>query len=110
MQTIAYAKNNLPQLVHQVEAGEPLVLSRRGKPVAVLQSYAAYQQIQNTYLKPSATPDWWDTVGAWRAQMSLSVEGLSDDELAAARAQDVVAVPAWVKDLLSEDTKNNVAP
>lgn len=43
--TIADAKNNLPKLVHSVEAGEDIQLTRHGRPVAVLVSQARYQRI-----------------------------------------------------------------
>lgn len=43
--TIADAKNNLPKLIHAVEAGEDIHISRHGKPVAVLISEERYKQL-----------------------------------------------------------------
>jgi prevent-host-death family protein len=34
--SIAEAKNRLPELIRAVEQGEPVVITRRGKPVAQL--------------------------------------------------------------------------
>lgn len=41
--SIADAKNRLTQIVHQAEDGEPIHITRRGKPVAVLISETRYQ-------------------------------------------------------------------
>lgn len=43
--TIADAKNNLSQLLAQLEVNEPIQLTRYGKPVAVILSQAGYQQL-----------------------------------------------------------------
>lgn len=39
--SIAEAKNNLPKLIRAVEGGEPVVITRNGKPVAQLTSAPA---------------------------------------------------------------------
>lgn len=89
MHTIAAAKNTLPQLVHQVELGEPVVLTRRGRPVAVLQSYAQYQHDQALLASQPAT-DWFARALGWQAGLPANFEGLSDAELDAARSQESV--------------------
>jgi len=43
--TIAEAKNNLSQLIHQLESDEAIHLTRHGKPVAVMLSEANYQKL-----------------------------------------------------------------
>ena len=43
--TIAEAKNNLSQLIYQLESDEPIHLTRHGKPVAVMLSEASYQKL-----------------------------------------------------------------
>jgi len=40
---ISIAKNKLPKIVHSVEDGSAVQLTRHGKPVAVLVSFAQYQ-------------------------------------------------------------------
>lgn len=52
--SIAAAKNNLSGLVHEVEQGHPVRLTRRGKPVAVLISTAQYERLS----KPSRKIAW----------------------------------------------------
>jgi prevent-host-death family protein len=43
--SIAEAKNNLSQLIYQLEADEAIHLTRHGKPVAVMLSEANYQKL-----------------------------------------------------------------
>ncbi len=45
--TIAEAKNNLSQLIHQLESDEPIHLTRHGKRVAVMLSEANYQKLMH---------------------------------------------------------------
>ncbi|QTR51609.1 type II toxin-antitoxin system Phd/YefM family antitoxin [Candidatus Thiothrix anitrata] len=46
--TIVEAKNNLPRLIHAVESGGDIHITRFGKPVAVLISEERYQQLFRT--------------------------------------------------------------
>jgi antitoxin Phd len=46
--SIAEARNNLPGIVHAVEKGQPVELTRRGKPVAVLVSIEEYRRMRPT--------------------------------------------------------------
>lgn len=41
--SIAEAKNKLPSIIHEVEKGPPVKLTRRGKPVVVLLSVHEYE-------------------------------------------------------------------
>lgn len=43
--SIAEAKNRLPRLVHEAEAGTVVEITRRGHAVAVLLSTAAYERL-----------------------------------------------------------------
>lgn len=43
--SIAAAKNKLPSIIHDVEEGTAVELTRRGKPVAVVMSKQAYEQL-----------------------------------------------------------------
>ena len=43
--TIAEAKNRLPSIVHCVEKGPSVKLTRRGRPVAVLISIEEYERL-----------------------------------------------------------------
>lgn len=44
--SISEAKDRLPRLVHEAEAGAPVALTRRGKAVAVLISKAEYDRLR----------------------------------------------------------------
>lgn len=43
--SIAEAKNRLPAIIHDVEKGPHVKLTRRGRPVAILLSIAEYEKI-----------------------------------------------------------------
>ncbi len=44
--TIAEAKNRLPSIIHSVERGPSVKLTRRGRPVAVLLSIEEYERLR----------------------------------------------------------------
>lgn len=74
---ITEAKNALTSLVHQAEAGKPIRLTRRGKPVAVLLSEDAYRRLQS---RAAQQRDLWDFVERWRAALPGDWEGISMEE------------------------------
>jgi prevent-host-death family protein len=43
--SIAHARNQLPGIIHAVERGGPVELTRRGKPVAVIVSLSDYERL-----------------------------------------------------------------
>lgn len=61
--SIADAKNHFPKLVQRAENGEPVRITRRGKPVAVLVSGAQYERLTQPQ------KDWALFLRDWRAQM-----------------------------------------
>jgi prevent-host-death family protein len=60
--TISEAKNKLTTIVHAVEKGPSVKLTRRGRPVAVLISIAEYEALHGK------RPAFWDLLTALRAQ------------------------------------------
>ena len=60
--SIADARNNLPGLVHEVEHGAAVELTRRGKPVAVLVSIGEYRR-----LRGDKKGGFWDALQEWRS-------------------------------------------
>lgn len=64
--SIAEARNKLPALVHSVEEGPAVRLTRRGKPVAVLVSLEEYER-----LRPRR-PDFWRAIKEFRERTDLS--------------------------------------
>lgn len=67
MVSIAKAKNQLTAIIHQAEAGQPITLSRRGKPVAVILSMTEYEQLRNT---KALEPDGWIRLLAVRQELA----------------------------------------
>lgn len=64
--SIAEARNRLPALVHAVEGGPPVRLTRWGKPVAMLVSLEEYER-----LRPRR-PDLWRAIEDFRERTDLS--------------------------------------
>ena len=60
--SVAKAKDGLTKLLREVEGGEPVEITRRGEPVAVVLSVEAYRAMQQ------ARPSFYDAMVAWRAE------------------------------------------
>ena len=76
--SIAEARDRLPRIVHDVEAGTPIELTRRGKPVAVLVSIDEYRRLSE------GRRDFWGAYERWRASINpADLEG--DDPFADVR-------------------------
>ncbi len=88
--TIAEAKNNLSRLIHQLEVGEPIHLTRYGKPVAVMMS-------ENQYQKLSSPPKSLNSaILNWRSQLDEESDvGLTDSELNAIRKESAGREFSW---------------
>ena len=86
--TIAEAKNNLSQLIYQLESDDPIHLTRHGKPVAVMLSEANYQKLtqKNTGL--------YQAIQQWRSQLD-SDSALTEAELKNLRAVDSSREFSW---------------
>jgi prevent-host-death family protein len=56
--SISEAKDQLPRIVHEAEAGGAVALTRRGKPVAILLSKAEYDRLQ----RRKRRIDWGETL------------------------------------------------
>jgi prevent-host-death family protein len=73
--TISEAKNKLTAIVHAVEKGPSVKLTRRGRPVAVLVSITEYEALHGK------RPAFWRRLTALRAQAAasdISEEDFSD--------------------------------
>ncbi len=71
--SVSAARNDLPALVHEVERGTSVEITRRGRPVAVLVSLAEYRRLT------SAGPDLWAAIEEFRRVHDLA--GLDADEV-----------------------------
>lgn len=69
--SVAEAKNQLPAVIHEVEHGESIEITRHGRPVAVVLSLSEYQRLR------SGRPNLWTAYLAWRERG----EPLTDEEV-----------------------------
>lgn len=80
--SIADARANLPSLVDEVEAGQEVELTRRGKPVAVVISRREYD-----HMRPGH-PRFGDLYEGFLGRYSLLEIGVESDEFKDLRARD----------------------
>jgi prevent-host-death family protein len=73
--SIAEAKDQLPSLVHEVEKGVTVELTRRGKPVAVVLSRGDYVRLKQ------GSADFWQALERFRTQVDLKSLGVDPDEI-----------------------------
>jgi prevent-host-death family protein len=73
--TIAEAKNRLPAIIHAVEKGSPVKLTRHGRPVAVLLSIAEYERLSRK------KEGYWNALNSFRSLMEKEGAHLSDEDL-----------------------------
>ena len=70
--TIAEAKNQLSKVVHEAEGDGHVELTRRGKPVAVVLSFAEYQRLRQGPTRPL-----WQAIKEFREAHATDLDGLS---------------------------------
>lgn len=88
--SVAEAKTHLARLLQQVEAGETVRITRRGKPVAVLVSHDDYER---THKPPERLSDF---IRRWRAEMrEQGLSFLDDKELEGLRDQSQRIAPTF---------------
>lgn len=76
--SIAEAKNQLPRMVHEVETGETVHITRHGRPVAVLISEAEYARLS---AGSQGRKNIWDTIRDWRNTTAFDWPDLTDEEI-----------------------------
>ncbi len=72
--SIAEAKNKLPSIIHSVEDGPPVKLTRRGQPVAVLLSIHDYERFKGK------KGDFWSALTAFRQVAQKEKVEISDSD------------------------------
>lgn len=70
--SIAEAKNRLPTIVHYVEKGPYVELTRRGKPVAILLSIQEYERLSRKYT------GFWNAISEFRRKTENEGIEISD--------------------------------
>jgi antitoxin Phd len=73
--SIAQARNHLPALVHDVEGGARVELTRRGQPVAVVLGIEDYQRLAE------GRRDFWEAYEDFRREFDLVELGADPDEI-----------------------------
>lgn len=71
--SVAEARKQLPKLLHDIEDGQAVEITRRGQPVAVVLSLADYRRLANA---PGA---FGEAYGAWRRSVDDADLDLPDD-------------------------------
>lgn len=77
--SIAEARNDLPGLIHEVERGKPVNITRRGKPVAILLSVQEYERLA------TSRPSFAAAHEAWKASVDFAETAVEPDHFAAVR-------------------------
>ncbi len=72
--SISEAKNRLPTIIHYVEKGPYIKLTRRGKPVAVLLSIQEYERLSRKYT------GFWSAVSEFRRKFDDEEIEISDGD------------------------------
>jgi len=70
--SIAEAKNKLSTIIHNVEKGPYVELTRRGKPVAVLLSIQEYERLRRKYT------GFWSAISEFRRKIEDEGIEISD--------------------------------
>jgi prevent-host-death family protein len=70
--SIAEAKNRLPTIIHYVEKGSSVELTRRGKPVAVLLSVQEYERLSREYT------GFWSAISEFRRKIEDEEAEITD--------------------------------
>ncbi len=86
--TIASAKNNLPQLIYDLEFEDAIHLTRHGRPVAVMLSEANYQKL--TRQKNAL----YSAIEQWRTELKSDI-AFTDTELNSLRLASVGREFSW---------------
>lgn len=79
--SIADARISLPSIIDQAEAGEPVELTRRGKPVAVVVSLREFERLRGDRRR------FGDAYKRFLDKYSLEEIGVDDDFAAVVRDQ-----------------------
>ncbi|RJR32478.1 MAG: type II toxin-antitoxin system Phd/YefM family antitoxin [Desulfobacteraceae bacterium] len=77
--TIAEAKNKLPSIVHAVQQGSPVKLTRHGRPVAVLLSIEEYERLSRK------REGYWNALKSFRRLLEENDELISDEDFQGVR-------------------------
>lgn len=89
--SVADAKAHLARLLHEVESGEPVHITRRGRAVAVLVSETEYARLQQS----ADSKNFWAQIEEMRADSSFEAIDYSPEELSELRAKSSGREFSW---------------
>lgn len=75
--SIAEAKDHLPRVVHEVEEGITIELTRRGKPVAVVLGMEEFERLS----RPAKPIRFWEAYQEFRREIERAPVELDPDEV-----------------------------
>ena len=81
--SIVEAKNRLPSIIHYVEKGPNVKLTRRGKPVAILLSIKEYERLSHGY------SGFWEALSGFRRKIKDEDIDISDKDFEGLRDKGV---------------------
>ena len=89
--SIAQARNSLTRLIHEVETGKPVHITRRGKPVAVLMSQGDYEALGADVPRENV----WQAIQMWREEQDIDWPDLTPDEVSRWRDRSSGRAVQW---------------
>ena len=89
--SIAQARDSLTRLIHEVEAGKPVHITRRGKPVAVLMSQRDHEALGADVPRENV----WQAIQMWRAEEDFDWPDLTPDEVSRWRDRSSGRAVQW---------------
>lgn len=87
---LAEAETRLAELVNQAETGEPVTITRQGKPVVVLVSAEEYQRLGGGKKK-----NFWEAIQEMRSSPDFEPVDLTDEEIASWRDRSPARDFSW---------------
>ncbi len=89
--SVANARNQLTRLIHEVEAGEIIHVTRRGKPVAVIISEQAFEWLQ----KGGEKNNFWQAIQEMRSDPGFEPVDFTVEEVSAWRDKGLGREFSW---------------
>jgi prevent-host-death family protein len=88
--SIAQARDQLAGIVHDAEAGTPIELTRRGRPVAVIVSLQEYRRLASEQKQ-----EFWAAYEKFRAETDLEHLGIGPEVFDGVRDRSPGRDPGW---------------
>ena len=89
--SVTQARDTLTRLIREVEDGETVHITRRGKPVAVLVSKDEYDRLESRQPRQN----FWQGIQDWRSQAGFDWPELTRDEVDGWRDRRPPREPEW---------------